>query len=118
MRAGWSLGVDSATSAAQINAAPTTTESTFTLTLEVEISLPASALGLLAPFAASGYFTELTGTVPIIGTGSYQTYTYTDTTNAVNLWQLTNSIQFQVTNFGATNGAIRNPELTITMNHA
>lgn len=50
MRAGWSLGVDSATSAAQINAAPTTTESTFTLTLEVEILLPASALGLLAPF--------------------------------------------------------------------
>jgi hypothetical protein len=118
MRAGWSLGVDSATSAAQINAAPTTTESTFTLTLQVEISLPASALGLLAPFAASGYFTELTGTVPIIGTGSFQTYTYTDTTNAVNLWQLTNSIQFQVTNFGATNGTIRNPELTITMNHA
>ena len=118
MRAGWSLGVDSATSAAQINASPTTTESTFTLTLEVEISLPASALGLLAPFAASGYFTELSGSVPIIGTGSYQTYTYTDTTNAVNLWQLTNSIQFQVTNFAATNGTIRNPELTITMNHA
>ena len=118
MRAGWSLGVDSATSAAQINASPTTTESTFTLTLEVEISLPASALGLLAPFAASGYFTELSGTVPIIGTGSFQSYTYTDTTNAVNLWQLTNSIQFQVTNFAATNGTIRNPELTITMNHA
>ena len=118
MRAGWSVGVDSTTSANQINAAPTTTESTFTLTLEVEISLPASALGLLAPFAASGYFTELTGTVPIVGTGSFQTYTYTDTTNAVNLWQLTNSIQFQVTNFGATNGTIRNPELTITMNHA
>jgi hypothetical protein len=118
MRAGWSLGVDSTTSAAQINALPTTTGSTFTLTLEVEILLPASALGLLAPFAASGYFTELSGSVPIIGTGSFQSYTYTDTTNAVNLWQLTNSIQFQVTNFAGSNGTIRNPELTITMNHA
>ena len=118
MRAGWSMGVNSVVNANTFNAMPTTTGSTFTVTLDVEISLPSGSVGTLGFTAASGYFVDLAGNVAIIGTGSYESYTLFDTVNTVSLWQLTNSIQFQVQNFGATNGTIRNPELSITMNHA
>ena len=118
MRAGWSMGVNSVVNANTFNAMPTTTGSTFTVTLDVEISLPSGSYGVLAFTAASGYFVDLAGSVAIIGTGSYQSYTLSDTSNTVSLWQLTNSIQFVVQNIGSTNGTIRNPELSITMNHA
>ena len=118
MRAGWSMGVNSVVNANTFNAMPTTTGSTFTVTLDVEISLPSGSYGVLAFTAASGYFVDLGGSVAIIGTGSYQSYTLSDTSNTVSLWQLTNSIQFVVQNIGSTNGTIRNPELSITMNHA
>ena len=53
----------------------------------------------------------------ILGDGTYQTITMSDTANAVNIWQLTNSIQFQLFHNAATNAFARNAELTITMNH-
>ena len=117
MRAGWSLGVNSPVSATQINAAPTTTGSTFTISLEIEVLIPTGGAGLCGVGATSGYLTEVTMSAAILGDGTYQTITMSDTANAINIWQLTNSIQFQLFHTAASSAFARNAELTITMNH-
>ena len=118
MTAGWSMGGDNINATNKFNAAPTTTGSTYTVTMECEIFAQTGQAGLLSTSGGSGYFTQVAGSVAIVGTGSYQSVTFTDTDNTVSIWQLTNSLSFSYLNFGANSATIRNMEITITMNHA
>ena len=118
MRAGWSMGGNSSVSTTIFNGSPTTVGSTYTVTLECEIFAQSGQTGLLQPIGGSGYFNEVSGSALVVGTGSFQSITFTDTSNAVNIWQLTNALSFQYVNAGANSATIRNMELTITMNHA
>jgi hypothetical protein len=118
LRAGWSMGGNSSVNATAFNAAPTAQGSTFTVTFAGEILVQVNQGGLLQPTSQSGYFTEVSDTLAIFGTGSYQSFTLTETGNAVNIWQLTNSISFQYNHVGSSVATMRNMSLTITMNHA
>jgi len=118
MRAGWSMGGNSSLSTTIFNASPTTIGSTYTVTLECEMFVETGQSGILSFASGSGYFNEVGGSVLVTGTGAYQSVTLSDTSNAVNIWQLTNALSFSYLNAGANQATIRNMELSITMNHA
>jgi hypothetical protein len=117
-RTGWSMGVNSVTAATAFNAMPTATGATFTVTLEIEVRVPAGSIAQIIPSSQSGYFTQVGGSAAIIGTGSYEDVTFTDTANDVSIWQLTNSLSFSLQNFATSNAQYRNANLTIAMTHA
>jgi hypothetical protein len=97
---------------------PTATGATFTVTLEIEVRVPAGSIAQIIPSSQSGYFTQVGGSAAIIGTGSYEDVTFTDTANDVSIWQLTNSLSFSLQNFATSNAQYRNANLTIAMTHA
>jgi hypothetical protein len=118
LRAGWNMGWNSG--ATQILGAPLSLDSTISVSVTMDITAPAGAVGQMAIASTVGYYTAPTYTpATIVGDGTTQTYTVTSTAGSVSFWQLANSAQVQlliVANPGTI--TVEPKTLTITVNHA
>jgi hypothetical protein len=93
--------------------------STFDLTFTVEILAYSGGLGDIQATTKTGFFGEFTQFGTIVGDGTYQTYTLTQSNMAANVFQSSNVLTFTMRNlFGASGMSWRNPTLTLTVNHA
>ena len=102
-----------------LNATPLAMTSTFDLTFTVEISAQSGSLGDLLPTTKTGFFGEFTQSGTIVGDGTYQTYTLTQSNMTANVFQSSNVLTFTMRNlFGTAAMFYRNPTLTLTVNHA
>ena len=116
-RAGWNMGVNPA--GTQFLAAPVGINSTVTVTAVYNVNAP---VGTLAIFSQSsvGLFTAPSWTLPtVVGNGTPTDYTITGTVGAVQFWQLSNTLQFNL-NVLVNPGTITvEPDyVSITINHA
>ena len=118
LRAGTVIAPTNAINFNSVSAFPLSYGTTYTMTFSVEISMASGGLGVLFMNTNTGWFGNLSGSVPVVGGQGFQTYTLTDNVNEVTAFALANVLSFALNNPTGAGATARNPSLSITINHA
>jgi len=119
MRAGLAMGVPLESNGFQITALPITPGSTVSVDFSIECSAPVGTLATVYMESKAGWFSFFTNTGSVItADGTYNTITIVEQDVEVQTIGLANRFQFNIGILVGGPVAYRNPQCTITVNHA
>ena len=117
-RAGWSIGVPNVPD--RFRCSPVQSGSTVTITAVIDITAPTGTLGTLNTATNTGLFSQCPiGSGTLVGDGTTQRFTLTNTTGNILFWDYENELKFQLALIAVAGDVTIEPiSFSMTVNHA
>jgi hypothetical protein len=117
-RAGWSIGVPNVPDL--FRCSPVQSGSTVTITAVIDITAPTGTLGTLGVATNTGLFSQCPmGTGTLVGDGTTQRFTLTNSTGTILFWDYENELKFQLALIAVSGDVTIEPiSFSMTINHA
>jgi hypothetical protein len=117
-RAGWSIGVPNVPD--RFRCSPVQSGSTVTITAVIDITAPTGTLGTLGVATNTGLFSQCPmGTGTLVGDGTTQRFTLTNSTGTILFWNYENELKFQLALIAVSGDVTIEPiSFSMTINHA